>query len=130
MAEVDAVKGEAASRTRVLREYLGDNGDELVLLSGEVVVYSEVEQRGAPKVAPSRREKSCPCSTLGEEEGDNAAEDLIGEAADEVEGRVVSATSTILACWRILQFGLVTPPLFGYGSLYIIHDDTYNSHFI
>jgi hypothetical protein len=104
----------------VCREDFGDDGDTVTLLPADAMVDNKVERGAAPEVAPPRGEKDCLHGTLDGEEGDNDAEDLIGEAANEIKTRIVATARVNLACQRTLQFRLVPPPLLGYRSCYII----------
>lgn len=108
-AETDGFEGEAADGAAVRGEDLGDGGDAVALLPGEVVVDGEVERGGPPDVAPSGGENGCPRGALGAgEAGEDDAAEIDGELADEVEARILAA---IPARRRLLRFRLVPLPL-------------------
>ena len=68
------------------REDIGDRGDLITDLVGEVVVDGEVEWDGAPEGHPPLGEDGCPKGGLCGEVGDDDSQHLVGKAADEVEG--------------------------------------------
>jgi hypothetical protein len=72
----------------VCSEDVGDCVDALALLIAEVVVDDEVEvEHGEnPDLSPPLGEDGCLHGGLGGEEGDDDAQHLVWEAADEVEG--------------------------------------------
>jgi hypothetical protein len=72
----------------VCSEDVGDCVYALVLLIAEVVVDDEVEVEHGENldVSPPLGEDGCLHSRLGGEEGDDDAQHLVREAANEVEG--------------------------------------------
>ena len=116
-AEADAAEGEAAGRAAVRLEDPGDDGDALALLPGEAAVGVEVEWRRAPEVAPPRGEHGGPRGVLGGEEGDDAAEDLVGEDADQVDAPRISIAS--LRSFLAIRF--VVSPFLGDWSGHLFH---------
>jgi hypothetical protein len=66
----------------------------------EVAVDGEVEGDATPEGAPSPREQGGPHGRFGGEEADDDEQHVIGEAADEVQA-------------RLMRFWLELPPLVG-----------------
>ena len=82
--EADVVEAEAAGGARVVGEDPGDDGEALVGVGAEGKGTINVERRGAPEGTPSARDGRRARAVFGGEEGDDGAEDVIGEFADEI----------------------------------------------
>ena len=68
-------------------EDVGDHGDLITDLVGEVVIDGEVEWDGALEGHPPLREDGCPKGGLCGEVGDDDSQHLVGKEAVEVEAR-------------------------------------------
>ena len=69
------------------REDIGDRGDLITDLVGEVVIDGEVEWDGALEGHPPLGEDGCPKGGLCGEVGDDDSQHLAGKGADEVQAR-------------------------------------------
>jgi hypothetical protein len=87
----------------------GEDGDGDMWDPGEDV---KVERRGPPEGAPSAREYLRAATVLCWEEGDDGAEDGVGEVADEIGiGRWCRRCSDLLHGWRVhMESGHRSPP--------------------
>jgi len=89
---------EAEAGAGVVGEDAGDGSDEGPVGVGELAAV-EVERGGAPDVAPPGGEGLDAGGVPGGEEGDDFAEDGVGEAADVVDA-VAAAAAAFIAWWR------------------------------
>jgi hypothetical protein len=97
VAGAAAEEVESAGGARVLGDYLGDGGGWDTGGGGDAPGSDadlEVERRGAPEVAPPVGDDRRAAAVFGGEEGDDGAEDGVGEPADEIVGRSHAAVDT------------------------------------
>lgn len=82
--EVEEFGGEAASGARVSSKDMRNDLDALIGEVDRLEAVVEVEQRGAPHVAPAAGEDGGAGALVGFEEGDYGAKDPAREAADQI----------------------------------------------